>query len=191
VERVKEVRSEEEILVEYLRRAYHAVDGLWFMMVEQESGFDRALELDRRVWEVLAKIEARKARELMNCAGNSPEELARCFGLKLKADGQEFEADASDEGVRFALRGCAWLDLLRKSGREHLAVRIGQAICMTEGRTWCAEFGGEYEFEIPVMGCAGLRPSEGFGPQAGPGGSEGFGLQAHSDRCHMLFARKG
>jgi len=170
VERVREVKSEEGILIEYLRRAYHAVDGLWFMMVEQASGFDEALELDRRVWEVLAKIEARKARELMGCAGNSAEELARCFGLKLKADGQEFEADASDDGVRFALRGCAWLGLLRKGGRAHLALRIGQTICMTEGRVWCAEFGGEYVFEIPEMGCA---------------------ARSGSDGCQMRFARNG
>ena len=32
-------------LAEYLRRSYHAVDGLWFVMVEEELGFDRALDL--------------------------------------------------------------------------------------------------------------------------------------------------
>jgi len=146
--------SEEEILVEYLRRAYHAVDGLWFMMVEEKSGFDEALELDRRVWEVLAKIEARKARSLLGCSGNTPAELARCFGLKLRADGQHFETAETAGEVRFVLDACAWLELLRKSGRERLAARIAEAVCATEGRVWCAEFGGQYEFEMPVRTCA-------------------------------------
>ena len=45
-----------EQVVEYLRRSYQAVDGLWFMKVEEALGFEAALEADRRVWEILAKI---------------------------------------------------------------------------------------------------------------------------------------
>ncbi|MGD9519751.1 MAG: DUF6125 family protein, partial [Armatimonadota bacterium] len=71
------------LLVQYLRRAYQAVDGLWFMMVEQADGFPKALQLDEQVWQVLAKIEAREARELLGCTGNDPGDLARCFSLKL------------------------------------------------------------------------------------------------------------
>ncbi|MGD9519267.1 MAG: DUF6125 family protein, partial [Armatimonadota bacterium] len=53
-------------------RAYQAVDGLWFMMVEQADGFPKALQLDEQVWQVLAKIEAREDRELLGCTGNDP-----------------------------------------------------------------------------------------------------------------------
>ena len=64
------MESDDRALVEYLRRAYHAVDGLWFMIVEEAHDFDHALELDERVWAVLAKIQARKAREVTGCSGN-------------------------------------------------------------------------------------------------------------------------
>jgi hypothetical protein len=144
---------DDRILTEYLRRAYHAVDGLWFVMAEEAHDFDHALELDRRVWEVLAKIQARKARELLDIPGNSPEELARCFTLKLTADGHAFGVEVSDAGVTFAIRDCPWLELLRKSDRRHLAARVAQTICPTEGRVWSHEFGGEYEFEMPRMAC--------------------------------------
>jgi hypothetical protein len=145
----------ERVLVEYLRRSYHAVDGLWFMMIEKVEGFDRALETDRQVWEVVAKIQARKARELTNSKGNSPEELARCFSLKLAADGHTFQVSTAADQVVFAVSACPWLALLDKSARRHLALRVSQTICHTEGRTWCREFGGEYQFEMPVMMCGG------------------------------------
>jgi len=146
---------DDQTLADYLRRAYHAVDGLWFMMVEQDSDFDHALDLDRRVWEVLAKIQARKARELLRVAGDSPQDLARCFSLKLAADGHTFDVDTDPGGVRVTIHNCPWLVLLENSDRRHLAARVAQTICPTEGRLWCAEFGGEYDFEMPRMACRG------------------------------------
>ncbi|NLE90228.1 MAG: hypothetical protein GX602_04765, partial [Dehalococcoidales bacterium] len=44
---------------QYLQRSYEAVDGLWFMKVEEKLGFDTALEIDGEVWKVLPKIQAR------------------------------------------------------------------------------------------------------------------------------------
>lgn len=37
-----------------------AIDGLWFLAIEEEFGLDRALELDRQVWEKFSVIEARR-----------------------------------------------------------------------------------------------------------------------------------
>ena len=160
------MQIDDHTLAHYLRRAYHAVDGLWFMMVEQDSDFDHALDLDRRVWEVLAKIQARKARELMEADGNTPGDLARCFCLKLAADGHTFDVEADPRGVRFTIHGCPWLTLLENSDRRHLAARVAQTICPTEGRVWCAEFGGGYDFAMPSMACSG------------------------ADHCEMHFSRK-
>lgn len=149
-----------EILSEYLRRSYHAVDGLWFMMVEEKCGFDRALDLDERVWRVLAKIQARKARELLRCTGNQPEDLLRCFSLKLTADGHHFQAQVEDDRVTFYIRQCPWQDLLNKSDRQHLAALVSQRICPAEGETWCREFGGQYAFEMLCMMCDGAGECE-------------------------------
>jgi len=157
---------DDHTLADYLRRSYHAVDGLWFMMVEDAHDFDHALDLDRRVWEVVAKIQARKARELLRVDGNSPQDLARCFSLKLTADGHTFDLETDSAGVRFTIHDCPWLALLQNSDRRHLAARVAQTICPTEGRVWCAEFGGQFAFEMPAMACSG------------------------ADRCQMSFSRK-
>ena len=151
---------DDHTLIEYLRRSYHAVDGLWFMKAEEAEGFEHALALDEQVWAVLAKIQARKARELLECHENSPEELGRCFALKLAGDGHECDLEMSEDGVRVRVRGCPWADLLGKSDRRHLAERVARTICPTEGRVWCQEFGGEYEFRMPAMMCSGDEACE-------------------------------
>lgn len=150
----------DEDLVAFLRRAYQAVDGLWFMMAEEAHGLDEALRLDERVWETLAKVQARKARELLAAPGNTTEELARCFALKLTADGHDFECEVSGGGVRFTIGRCPWYELLCKSGRQPLAEEIALRICPTEARVWCAEFGGLYAPEMPRMSCCGADVCE-------------------------------
>ena len=44
---------------EYYNRSYKAVDGLWFVKAEEQFDFDTALELDKEVWKVMPKIQAR------------------------------------------------------------------------------------------------------------------------------------
>jgi hypothetical protein len=46
-------------VAEYFNRSYRAVDGLWFMKVEEKFGFDVALHIDAEVWKVMPKIQAR------------------------------------------------------------------------------------------------------------------------------------
>ncbi|MFO7946891.1 MAG: DUF6125 family protein [Armatimonadota bacterium] len=144
-----------ETIAHFLQRSYTAVDGLWFMMVEKACGYDRALQLDAEVWKVMPKIQARKARELLEIEGNSPDHLARCFALKFEAEGHTFEVDVSPEGVTFRVRECHWLQLLREADREHLADEIGRTICSTEGAVWAEEFDGEYDFNLRHRMCAG------------------------------------
>ena len=50
--------------IRYLKRSYSAVDGLWFMKVEDSFDFDKALEIDNQVWKVVPKIQARFLKTL-------------------------------------------------------------------------------------------------------------------------------
>ena len=145
----------DRIVADYLRRSYTAVDGLWFVKVEEAEDFATALELDRQVWEVMPKIQARSARALLDVDGDDPADLAACFGLKFEADGHEYEVIVDDAGVRARVHHCLWLESMRRSGREHLATQIGEHVCTTEGRVWAEEFGGRYEFSLPCRRCGG------------------------------------
>ncbi len=145
----------DRLLAEFLQRSYTAVDGLWCVKLEETQGFDAALELDRQVWEIMAKIQARKARELLGITGDSPAELARCFGLKLRADGHDYDLSLDEETVRMSVRHCAWLEAMERSGREELAAHIGNIVCVAEGQMWAREFGGRYVFSLPRRRCCG------------------------------------
>ena len=47
-----------------------AVDGLYYIFIEEKWGTEAATEVDRKVWEVLGKIEARKLKEFFDIKGN-------------------------------------------------------------------------------------------------------------------------
>ena len=117
-------------LVELLRRSYFAVDGLWFMMAEKERGFEDTLGLDERVWQVMPKIQARKARELLRLRGATLAELAQCFALKLTSEGHRFEVVwHGSEGLEFVISRCPWLDMLQRADQEiadRVAAEVGR-----------------------------------------------------------------
>lgn len=146
----------EETLREYLKRSYFAVDGLWFMKVEERSGFDAALEIDVAVWEVLAKIQARKTRQLLGIEGEGVSDLVDGLELKFSAEGYEYEIREKEEHcARVHLKRCPWLVLLRKSGRQHLADEVGGVICGAEFGAWAREFNNKIEFDLGERMCGG------------------------------------
>jgi len=53
----------------YLYQSYSKVDGLWFMKVEEQFGFEKALEIDTGVWKILPKIQARYLKLKLSNAG--------------------------------------------------------------------------------------------------------------------------
>jgi hypothetical protein len=57
-----------EKITEYLfmqLRNLWAVDGLYFLGIEERLGTEVATEIDAKVWEVMGKIEARKLKEFL------------------------------------------------------------------------------------------------------------------------------
>lgn len=75
---------------DYLSRSYTAVDGLWFMKTEGLFGFEKALEIDALVWQVMPKIQARQLKSMLT-AERSLDGLRTCYAEKLFLDGFEFQ----------------------------------------------------------------------------------------------------
>lgn len=133
--------------VEFLRRSFFTVDGLWFVNSERDLGFDKALDLDHRVWESMAKVQARKAREL--CGGEiGLAGLVKSLVLKFESEGWGFEVEEREKEARFRITGCPWFKILEKSERTHLEPTITQTICSTEYPLWAAEFGDGITFDL-------------------------------------------
>ena len=51
-------------------RSLWAVDGLYFLGIEERFGTEGATTIDRLVWEVMGKIEARRIRETLDIKGD-------------------------------------------------------------------------------------------------------------------------
>jgi hypothetical protein len=47
-----------------------SVDGLYYIYIEEKYGIDSATEIDRKVWELMGKIEARRIKELFEIKGS-------------------------------------------------------------------------------------------------------------------------
>jgi len=136
---------------------------LWFIMAEQERGFDEAMDLDEAVWGVMSKVQARRAKEVLRIEGNSIQDLARAFQLKLASEGYDFEVESTGGEVTIIVRTCPWYEILKSSGRMEIAEEIADRICAKEFAGWIREFSPEIEFQIlnrlcvESDGCADCR----------------------------------
>lgn len=127
-------------IAEYFRKSYTAVDGLWFMKVEERYGFEAALQMDEEVWRVLPKIQARMLRAMVGL-DKGMEGLYQATMTRLSLEGFEFESEKGKDGFEVHISRCPWHDLLVKSGRESLSERVGDLICGLENAVWASEFG--------------------------------------------------
>jgi hypothetical protein len=138
----------------YFKRVYEAIDGLWFMALESDRDFEYALDIDQKVWRIVPKIQARKLKELMRLE-NGVEALAAALAAKAELDGADVEINAKNDKLSVKIKNCPWHELMKKSGREHLAGRVGRAICGVEYPVWMKEFGVTGEFKIEKLLCDG------------------------------------
>ncbi len=132
----------DEQKTEYFRRSYTAVDGLWFMKIEEKLGFDEALRLDEAVWKVLPKIQARALKGMMHLQGGLPG-LCQALFARLTLEGFEFEIEPRKNGFAVIVKRCPWHDMMIKSGRMALSEKVSDLICRVENSAWASEFSGE------------------------------------------------
>jgi len=77
------------------------VDGLYYMFIEEEFGTESATEIDRKVWEVMGKIEARKIKKLFNIEGTDIPSLMKALsysGWSMDLEDKEIIVE-KDKGI--------------------------------------------------------------------------------------------
>ena len=153
------MKYSDAVLKEYYRKSYFAVDGLWFLKTEEAHSFEEALKLDAEVWSVLAKIQARKAKELLKKKGSTVKDLLAALKLKWTAEEYEYDVLKAEEACgEVLLRSCPWLEIMRKAGREQLTPGIGECVCTAEYSAWAKEFSPQMEVAIDEMLCREKKP---------------------------------
>jgi len=139
-------------IIDYFHRCYKAVDGLWFMKVEEKYGFDRALDVDNEVWKVMPKIQARMIKSMLKLK-HGPDALFMGLKTKLELDGFKFKAEKTENGFRITIKDCPWHNLMIKSGREKLSGTVGTTICSTEYQIWVHEIAETMNFKLQSQKC--------------------------------------
>ena len=130
--------------LEYFKKSYFAVDGLWFLMIEEDISFDKALDLDKKVWKIMAKIQARTAK-------NMGKEFFDSLRLKWDSEGYKYHL----ETYRVIIEQCPWWDIMKKSGREANAAKIGASLCPIIYNEWAKEYKVPYSVTFEECMCQG------------------------------------
>ncbi|MEM3462385.1 MAG: DUF6125 family protein [Candidatus Bathyarchaeia archaeon] len=144
-----------ERALEYFKRSFFAVDGLWFVMLEEADSFDKALEIDERVWRAMPKIQSRKIRELYGIGGNGLRDLLRALEAKFGMEGYRASFEAEGDRALILIHECPWFEIMKRAGRGALAGRIGERICKAEYRAWADEFDEGIGFSLDSQLCKG------------------------------------
>ena len=145
-------------IIEYFKKSYSSVDGLWFMKAEEKYDFDAALQMDVKVWQVMPKIQARMLKTLSD-SGNPLKDLLECLTTKLALEDFSFTVEDNTDTNSFSIiiDDCPWHNLMVKSNREHLSVKIGSLVCKNEYEVWAKEFGADIKFMLDGQICAGAE----------------------------------
>ena len=150
------IEMDSEQIADYFKRNYTAVDGLWFMKLEEKYGFETALELDNEVWKVFPKIQARFLKSAGNL-GDGPDALLESISTRFTLEDFKFSVGTLDSpgGFEVTISDCPWHNKMLKSGREQLSGRVGTLICNTEYSVWASEFGSNIQFHLKEQLCEG------------------------------------
>lgn len=143
-------------IIEYFKKSYTSVDGLWFMKTEEKSDFDSALQIDAKVWEIMPKIQARMLKPLAD-SDNQLKNLLECLTTKLALEDFSFTIEDNTDCGSFSIiiESCPWHNLMLKSKRENLSAEIGSLVCKNEYAVWAKEFGDNIIFKLDSQICAG------------------------------------
>ena len=165
---------------EYIQNSYAKVDGLWFLKIEEQFGFEKALDIDLEVWKVMPKIQARYLKSVPGIKeiADSFDMFFECLKIKMKLDNFKIKVSRSKQNTRnktkdskksanhssaleensvitVTVNNCPWHTLMIKSKRENLSEKIGRVICRNEYSIFASEFDKNIKFEPGERICNG------------------------------------
>ncbi|MBN2149867.1 MAG: hypothetical protein JW839_00345 [Candidatus Lokiarchaeota archaeon] len=119
---------------------FQVLDGLWFVELEKQFGFDKALELDKHVWTVFARKEAQRLVGLLKEKGEITGSdgpisiLEKILPISIFNKTVQFKIERSGKDeLGFTVTECKTLAGMRKIGRpDHQA----STVCYDMGFTY-------------------------------------------------------
>lgn len=147
-ENLKKLTPEKQI--EFLRGAYFGVDGVWFLVCEDEYDFDTALYLDVEVWKRFAKILAKRVKNMFDIEGEDARTVVDTIGLRWTIENWVFEVPeySSKRSVLRVLR-CPFLEGLERSNRKNFSPKICDPVCKNVYQSWGKAINPKIKLEKP------------------------------------------
>ena len=112
--------SKEELvgLIEVYSKLYTALDGLWFLSVEEECGYDVAAKLDVEVWESLAPREAKRISDVRKIVRGGIETVIEAFKFRPSFLTKEYNIVREKNRAIVRVTKCRSLDAMERDKRE-------------------------------------------------------------------------
>ena len=126
------------------------------MKVEEKYCFEVALEIDKEVWKIMPKIQARMIKSMLG-KGDGEVTLAESLNAKLSLEGFKFKVEQDEKGFRIIISDCPWHNLMVKSGRGKHSGVVGTTICSVEYSIWISEFDEDKQLKFRTQKCQGSK----------------------------------
>ncbi|NWF95128.1 MAG: hypothetical protein HXY34_03210 [Candidatus Thorarchaeota archaeon] len=95
-------------LVDMYAKAWQAMDGAYFLSIEQAYGMEAAIEMDKAAWRIFSPIEAKRIMKEFEIPENGGlKALERALGLRVYAVLNEQTTEWKDDRTLvFTMKGC-------------------------------------------------------------------------------------
>jgi hypothetical protein len=130
-------------------------------MIEDALSFEKALDIDEKVWRIMPRIQSKKLRELYGIEGNSLQDLLAALRIKFELERYQISTgEIEEDNVKITVHGCPWFDIMKQSGRAALAGIVGERICNAEYQGWADSFDKRIKFSLVSQMCKGQEVCE-------------------------------
>ncbi|NVM55532.1 MAG: L-2-amino-thiazoline-4-carboxylic acid hydrolase [Candidatus Helarchaeota archaeon] len=107
--------------IRLIRSALTAIDGLWFLEVENKYGFEKAFDMDLKVWKRYGSIIIKRIKKYLSISDNNLDSFLKILEIMCAIDGTQFKIKKkSPEEVILRIQYCPWWENLKRSNRENL-----------------------------------------------------------------------
>lgn len=142
---MKQKPEVDERFVKLMRSALTAIDGLWFLEVEEKIGFDEAFEIDIAVWKRYGPIIIKRIKKALSITKTDLDSFLQVLEYLCSIDGTKFDIkDKSPKKAFIRVTHCPWWENLKRSNRENLVrCDVVDKVIFPE---WAKSFNPKIEF---------------------------------------------
>jgi len=138
---------EQKELIQLIKSSLTAIDGPWFLEVENEIGFDKAFEIDLGVWKKYGPVIIKRIIKMLSITDNDLNSFIRILEIICEIDDTKFTIKEKTQNEALILIDyCPWYENLKRSKRENL-VRC-DVVDKTIFPEWIQSFNPDLKLEL-------------------------------------------